>query len=122
MSVIDQLKKSTLSLVGNDFKAQPNQPSWGYQSNIPNNPGGLEPEISELHKTYSVDNRPDLRIKDFNRAALGGVTKVKPPSRLDELDNKAPNNNQAGMGGVVSQIYKSKPGRTYKDLGPVGRY
>ena len=72
MSVINQLKKSTLSLVGNGFKAQPNQPSWGYQSNIPNNPGGIEPEISELHKTYSVDNKPDLRIKDFNRAASSG--------------------------------------------------
>jgi len=37
---------------------------------------------------------------------------------LDELDVNAPNNTQAGLGGVVSQVYKSSPGRQYRDLGP----
>jgi hypothetical protein len=83
----------------------------------------LDPALSKLQYTYSVDGNPNERIVDFNRAALGGVTSVKVPSTLDELDPKAPNNLQAGNGGVVSQIYKSAPGRNYKDLGPQpGRY
>jgi hypothetical protein len=61
-----------------------------------------------------------LRIHDYNRAALGGVTSVRPPARLDELDNNAPN---LSPGGVVSQVYKSPIGQRYKDLGPQeGRY
>jgi hypothetical protein len=123
-SVLDQLPQSTLSLQGNNFNPSPSQPSWGYKSNIPNNPGGLEPDLSQLQYTYSVDGSPDVRIVDFNRAALGGVTRVTAPSRLDELDPNAPNNILAGhSGGVVSQIYKSKTGRRYRDLGPQpGRY
>ena len=119
-SVLDQLPASTLSLVGNGFNAQPNSPAWGYQSPL----GTLDPALSELQYTYSVDGNPNERIVDFNRAALGGVTSVKPPATLDELDPNAPNNYQAGLaGGVVSQIYKSPNGRRYKDLGPQpGRY
>jgi hypothetical protein len=119
-SVLDQLPASTLSLVGNGFNAQPNSPAWGYQS--PANT--LDPALSELQYTYSVNGNPNERIVDFNRAALGGVTSVKPPATLDELDPNAPNNYQAGLaGGVVSQIYKSPNGRRYKDLGPQpGRY
>ena len=118
-SVLDQLPESTLSLVGNGFNAQPNSPAWGYQAPQ----GTLEPSLSQLQNTYSVDGNPNERIVDFNRAALGGVTAVKAPATLDELDPNAPNNNQAGMGGVVSQIYKSATGRKYKDLGPQpGRY
>ena len=118
-SVLDQLPASTLSLVGNGFNAQPNSPAWGYQSPL----NTLDPALSELQYTYSVDGNPNERIVDFNRAALGGVTSVKPPATLDELDPNAPNNTQAGTGGVVSQIYKSTPGRNYKDLGPQpGRY
>ena len=118
-SVLDQLPNSNLSLVGNGFNARPNSPAWGYQA-----PGGnLDPALSQLQNTYSVDGNPNERIVDFNRAALGGVTTVKAPARLDELDPRAPNNTQAGLGGVVSQIYKSAPGRKYKDLGPQpGRY
>lgn len=118
-SVLDQLPQSTLSLVGNGFNAQPNSPAWGYQSPL----NTLDPALSELQDTYSVDGIPNERIVDFNRQSLGGVTAVRPPAILDELDPNAPNNTQAGTGGVVSQIYKSKAGRRYKDLGPQpGRY
>ena len=118
-SVLDQLPNSTLSLQGNRLTATPNQPAWGYQA--PG--GGLDPALSQLQNTYSVDGNPNERIVDFNRTALGGVTAVKPPSRLDELDPNAPRNTQAGTGGVVSQIYKSSTGRRYRDLGPQpGRY
>jgi hypothetical protein len=56
-------------------------------------------------------------LKDFN---INGVTTVPAESRLDELDRRAPNLTPAG---VVSQIYKSKAGRQYKQLGPQpGRY
>ena len=45
---------------------------------------------------------------------------MKAESRLDELDRRAPN---LTTGGIVSQVYKSTTGRTYKDLGPAdGRY
>jgi len=118
-SVLDQLPGSTLSLVGNRLRARPNRAEWGY----PDSTGNLDPELSSLQYTYSVDGNPRVRIKDYNRAALGGVTRVKPPATLDELDRNAPNNTQAGMGGVVSLIYKSPGGRQYKDLGPQpGRY
>jgi len=122
-SVLDQLPASTLSLVGNGLTANPNSPAWGYPASLPNSNGPLDPELSELQYTYSVDGNPNVRLEDFNRQALGGVTTVRPPAQLDELDPNAPNNFQAGMGGVVSQIYKSAPGRNYKDLGPQpGRY
>jgi hypothetical protein len=118
-SVLDQLPDSNLSLQGNRLTANPNSPAWGYQA-----PGGtLNPALSQLQNTYSVDGNPNERIVDFNRQALGGVTTVKSPSGLDELDPNAPKNNGAGTGGVVSQIYKSAQGRKYKDLGPQpGRY
>jgi hypothetical protein len=119
-SVLDQLPQSTLSLVGNGFNAQPNSPAWGYQSPL----GTLDPALSELQDTYSVDGNPNERIVDFNRQALGGSTSVKPPATLDELDPNAPRNTQAGhAGSVVSQIYKSPQGSQYKQLGPQpGRY
>jgi hypothetical protein len=119
MAIIDQLSESTLSLVGNGFNTQVNQPAWGYVDST----GQLDPALSKLQNTYSVDGDPNVRIQDFNRAALGGVTSVRTPATLDELDSNAPNNYQAGTGGVVSQVYKSSPGRRYKDLGPSeGRY
>jgi hypothetical protein len=118
-SVLDQLPNSTLSLQGNRLAANPTQPSWGY----PDSSNQLDPALSNLQNTYSVDGNPNVRIVDFNRTALGGATAVTSPSRLDELDSNAPNNYQAGTGGVVSQIYKSPSGRRYKDLGPQpGRY
>ena len=118
-SVLNQLQSSTLSLPGNRLVANPNSPSWGY----PDINGSLDPALSSLQNTYSVDGFPYVRLEDFNRAAFGGVTWVTPPSRLDELDTNAPNNTQAGLGGVVSQVYKSSSGRRYKDLGPQpGRY
>ena len=118
-SVLDQLPNSTLSLQGNGLTANPNSAAWGY----PDATNQLQPELSSLQYTYSVDGNPNVRLVDYNRAALGGVTSVRQPATLDELDPNAPNNFQAGTGGVVSQIYKSSPGRNYKDLGPQpGRY
>ena len=118
-SVLDQLSTSTLSLQGNRITANPQSPAWGYTDTT----GQLDPALSKLQDTYSVDGNPNERIVDFNRAALGGITTVKDPSALDELDPNAPNNIQAGTGGVVSQVYKSKPGSKYKELGPQpGRY
>ena len=119
-SVLDQLPQSTLSLVGNRLTANPNSPAWGY----PDATGELAPDLSSLQYTYSVDGDPNVRIVDYNRTALGGVTAVKSPAILDELDPNAPNNTQAGFAGsVVSQVYKSAPGRKYRDLGPQpGRY
>ena len=117
-SVLTQLPSSTLSLQGNRLSATPTQPAWGY----PDSSGDLLPQNSSLQDTYSVDGIPNVRIVDFNRAALGGVTSVRQPARLDELDTNAPNNTQAGLGGVVSLIYKSDK-RQYKILGPQpGRY
>lgn len=123
MSVLDQLPNSTLSLVGNNFNASPTQASWGYPATTPYTAPDIMPENSKLHNEYSVNGVPRVYIADFNRLALGGSTTVKPPSTLDELDPIAPRNLQAGMGGVVSQIYKSVSGQRYKDLGPQpGRY
>ena len=122
-SVLDQLPASTLSLVGNRLTANPTQPAWGYPEASREAVNELDPSLSRLQYTYSVDGNPNVRIVDYNRAALGGVTAVRPPARLDELDPRAPNNTQAGTGGVVSLIYKSAPGRKYRDLGPQpGRY
>jgi len=123
MSVLDQLPNSTLSLIGNNFNVNPNQQGWGYPATTPYAPADLLPESSKLHNQYSVNGAPRVFLADFNRLALGGSTTVKAPATLDELDPIAPNNWQAGMGGVVSQIYKSSAGRRYKDLGPQpGRY
>jgi hypothetical protein len=120
-TVLDQLQGSTLSLQGNGLTGNRSvgnttNPSWGYSD-----PSGLpDPYYSKLQDTYSVDGNPNEIIVDFNRQALGGVTSVKVPSILDELDPNAPNNQPFG---VVSQIYKSKSGRRYEDLGPSdGRY
>jgi hypothetical protein len=118
-SVLNQLPDSTLSLVGNNINARPQSPAWGYRDSS----GNLDPAASRLQNTYSVNGDPNVRITDFNRQALGGSTLVKPPSTLDELDRNAPNNTQAGTGGVVSQVYKSPARRNYKNLGPQpGRY
>ena len=123
MAIIDQLSDSTLSLQGNGFNPSPTQADWGYPSVTPYAPADLMPESSKLHNEYSVNGAPRVYLADYNRLALGGSTTVKPPSTLDELDPIAPRNLQAGMGGVVSQIYKSATGRKYRDLGPQpGRY
>jgi len=112
-SVLNQLPNSSLSLQGNGFDPQQNQPAWGYIDSTAN----LDPAASRLQYTYSVDSIPPVRIKNFNR---NGVTSVTAESRLDELDTRAPNLQPLG---VVSQNYKSKVGRQYKQLGPQpGRY
>lgn len=119
-SLLNLLPTSRYSLDGNNLSAVPTPmntttPSWGYTDTtvIP------DPYSSKLQNTYSVDGNPNERIVDFNRAALGGVSTVKQPSLIDELDPQAPNNTRAGLAGsVVSQIYKSATGRKYRDLGP----
>lgn len=120
MAIIDQLPNSTLSLEGNGFPTATGRSSWGYDAGD----GNLQEAASKLHNEFSVNGQPPVRIVDFNRLALGGVTAPSAtPSTLDELDPIAPNNTQAGTGGVVSQIYKSASGRRYRDLGPQpGRY
>jgi hypothetical protein len=123
-SVLDQLPKSNFSLEGNNFIPQRATPDWGY----PDTTGQLDPSLSRLQYTYSVDGDPTVRIKDYNRKAFGGVTTVRPPSNLDELDPIAPNNTLIGppipgnKGPVVRQIYKSPTGKQYKDKGPAGGY
>jgi hypothetical protein len=114
MSIIDQHKKSGLSLDGTrGFSKR----EFGYVA-----PG--EPVIpylptNKLHNTYSVDSKPSIKVVDFN-----GSIPVRPESTLDELDAKAPKNLQAGKeGSVVSKIYNSSKGNNYKDLGPTdGRF
>jgi hypothetical protein len=99
MGLLDKLKSSILGLGGK----KPQQ--FGVNPVPPDS----------LHKLYSVDGNPDITWRPSN--GLG----FKPqPSQLDELDKNAPN---LRPNGVVSQVYKSKTGRRYKDLGPVeGRY
>ena len=100
MALLDKLKDSILGLGG----TKPQQ-------------FGVDPvPPGSLHNLYSVDGNPDVRWRTSN-----GNLGVKPqPSNLDELDPIAPNLNPVG---IVSQVYKSKSGRRYKDLGPTeGRY
>ncbi len=113
MPIVNQVTGSALSLQGNRINAVRTQPAWGFYDSTAN----LDPAASKLQNTYSVDSIPTVRVKNFN---INGVTTVPAESRLDELDRRAPNLTPAG---VVSQIYKSKAGRQYKQLGPQpGRY
>ena len=99
MGLLDKLKTGVLGLKG----AKPQQ--FGVNPVPPNS----------LHQLYSTEGKPDVTWRPSN--GLG----FKPqPSKLDELDAQAPNLQNVG---VVSQVYKSKTGRRYKDLGPTeGRY
>jgi hypothetical protein len=129
MALLDKLAESKLSLRGNNFNPQSQQASFGFSFFPP--PNSLDPAQSRLHyNAYSILGYDEkyregglattMKVYDFNRAALGGVTAVRPPSQLDELDTSAPN---LTPGGVVSQIYKSAAGRRYRELGPSeGRY
>jgi hypothetical protein len=66
-----------------------------------------------LHNLYSVDGNPNVTWN-----LIKGNIGMKPePSQLDELDKNAP---KLVPRGVVSKVYKSKPGLRYKDLGPLG--
>ena len=71
---------------------------------------------NSLHNLYSVDGKPDVTWRLINKNLP-----MKPqPSTMDELDPIAPN---LTITGVVSQVYKSRTGRRYRDLGPKeGRY
>lgn len=125
MSLENKLKDSKLSLDGNGFNPQRKTPSWGFANPKidPTTSNPLDPKLSALQYTYSVDSNPaNVRIVSFNK------TQYKPylpkESELDELDVRAPKNTSAGRAGsVVSQIYKSSTGQKYKDKGPKsGRY
>jgi len=120
MAIIDQLENSLYSLQGNGLNPRPSQPGWGFLGAA----NTLDPKLSEMQNTYSVDGDPNVRVIDFNRQANQGLTLLPTPSQIDELDSNAPNNTAAGNGtGVVTQIYKSKAGRKYADLGPsTGQY
>ena len=100
MGLLDKLKDSILGLGGNKptkFGVNPVPPD-------------------SLHQLYSVDGNPNVTWRLINRNLP-----MKPqPSTIDELDPNAPSLSPVG---VVSQVYKSKQGRRYKDLGPKeGRY
>jgi hypothetical protein len=92
---------------------------------LPNSPLGLKgikpatfdvDPATALHNVYSVDGTPNVRWISSN----GNAGIIPKPSKLDELDPNAPKLKPVG---VVSQVYKSKTGRRYKDLGPTeGRY
>jgi hypothetical protein len=99
MGLLDKLKDSILGLGG----TKPQQ--FGVNPVPPDS----------LHNLYSVDGQPNVTWRPSNGSGF------KPqPSTMDEMDPIAPNLKPVG---VVSQVYKSKTGRQYKDLGPVeGRY
>jgi hypothetical protein len=100
MGLLDKLKSSILGLRGE----KPQQ--FGVNPVPPDS----------LHQLYSVDGNPNVGW----RLIKGNLPNKPLPSTLDELDSIAPNLKPTG---VVSQVYKSKSGRRYKDLGPTeGRY
>lgn len=100
MGLLDKLKSSILGLGG----TRPQQ--FGVNPIPPDS----------LHKLYSVDGNPNVSW----RLIKGNLPNKPLPSTMDELDPIAPNLEAKG---VVSQVYKSKTGRRYKDLGPTeGRY
>jgi len=99
MGLLDKLKSSILGLKGE----KPQQ--FGVNPVPPNS----------LHNLYSTEGQPNITWR-----TISGTGMKPPPSQLDELDANAPNLQNVG---IVSQIYKSKTGRRYKDLGPKeGRY
>jgi hypothetical protein len=117
MSLLNKLGESKYSLLGNKLDPQPRSAAWGF-ADAANTVNPLDPKESKLQNTYDVNSTPKVRIVSFNKTAYAPY--LPQESQLDELDNKAPNLEVAG---VVSQIYKSKTGRNYKDLGPTeGRY
>jgi hypothetical protein len=86
------------------------------KGNKPQNFGVNPVPPNSLHQLYSVNGDPNV---DW-RLIKGNLSNKPLPSRLDELDTQAPDLKPTG---VVSQVYKSKQGRRYKDLGPKeGRY
>ena len=94
MGLLDKLKSSFLGLKGETpqtFGVNPVPPD-------------------SLHNTYSTDGIPDVTWRK-----IGGTGMKPQPSRLDELDPRAPKLNAVG---VVSKAYKSKPGQKYLDNKP----
>ena len=100
MALLNKLKDSILGLGGN-------KPSQFGVNPVP---------PDSLHDLYSVNGNPDVTWRLIPR----NIPMKPKPSTMDELDPIAPNLKPVG---VVSQVYKSKSGRQYKDLGPTeGRY
>jgi hypothetical protein len=101
MSLIDKLRTTgTLSMRGG------NPVNFGVNPVPPNS----------LHNLYSVNGQPPVTWR-----LIPGNLQMRPqPSQMDELD---PNALNLTVTGVVSQVYKSRQGRQYRDLGPrEGRY
>jgi hypothetical protein len=84
----------------------------GLKGQKPQNFGVNPIPPNSLHNLYSVDGNPDVSWRPSNGSGFKPL-----PSTMDELDPIAPN---LQVTGVVTQIYKSKTGRTYSDLGPEG--
>jgi hypothetical protein len=100
MAIIDQFKKSNLSL---DGSRNLSSRTFGYVD--------AASTVDKLHNKYSIYTDPKVKLVDFN-----GSSAVRAESTLDELDPIAPVNSAATQ-------YKSSTGRRYKDLGPgEGRY
>jgi hypothetical protein len=128
MALQDKLKDSKLSLEGNGFNPVTGEVSFGYTNPLLAGKKGsdgegvniLQPDLSILHNTYSQDNVPPkdkIQIVDFNKTKYKSY--LPDESKLDELDLRAPKNERAGKPkSVVSQIYKSKKGSKYEELGP----
>jgi hypothetical protein len=105
MPLLDKLPTSTLGLAGL-------KPATFGVDPIP--PDSLHAPIGS--NIYSVNGVPNVTW----RLIKGNLSMKPQPSGLDELDANAPSLKPVG---VVSQVYKSKSGRRYKDLGPKeGRY
>jgi hypothetical protein len=86
---------------------------FGLKGQKPRNFGVDPIPPNSLHNLYSVDGNPDVTWRLIPR----NIPNKPQPSTMDELDPIAPN---LQITGVVSQVYKSKPGRKYSDLGPTG--
>ena len=103
--IVNQSTTSTLALQANNLSATQQNSSWGFPDT--SGPLALRPNLSKLHLTYSIDGKPNVRIVDFNRRALGGSTTagLQTPSTLDELDTNAPNFTAVGgPGDIISQV------------------
>jgi hypothetical protein len=121
MALQDKLKDSKLSLEGNGFDPQLRTPSWGYKNSAITAPAlnPLDPILSGLQNTFDVDGNPKVSVVNFNKSTTPNY--LPKESNLDELDpsDLSPKNKQVGTKtSVVSKIYKSAPGKKYRDLGP----
>jgi hypothetical protein len=114
MSLQDKIATSRLSLEGNGFNPQRRTSAFGYVDRT----NDLNPRSSTLHNTYDTNGIPVVKPINFNKSTTPSYVPV--PSKLDELDTKAP---KLEIKGVVSQTYNSSANQGYKNKGPKdGRY